>query len=52
MDLMTQPELLKGVKGEHKERLEGQTYEPVGDPNRRPSLEMAREMAEKLKGKD
>ena len=51
LDLMTQPELLKGVKEEHKKRLEGQTYEPVGDPDRTPPLDMAREMAEKLKGK-
>ena len=51
LDLMTKPELLNEVKDEHKMRLEGQTYEPVGDPDRMPPLEMAREMAEKLKGK-
>ena len=51
LDLMTQPELLVRVKEEHEMRLEGQTYEPVGDPEREPPLEMARETAEKLKGK-
>jgi len=51
LDLMTKPELLKEVKEEHKMRLEGQTYTPVGDPDRKPPLEMAREMSEKLKGK-
>ena len=51
LDLMTKPELLKEVKEEHKMRLEGQTYTPVGDLDRKPPLEMAREMAEKLKGK-
>ncbi len=51
LDLMTKPELLKEVKEEHKMQLEGQTYTPVGDPDRKPPLDMAREMAEKLKGK-
>ena len=51
LDLMTKPELLKEVKEEHKMRLEGQIYTPVGDPDRKPPLDMAREMAEKLKGK-
>jgi aminobenzoyl-glutamate utilization protein B len=51
LDLLTKPELLKEVKEEYEMRLEGQTYEPVGDPDRKPPLEMAREMAEKLKGK-
>jgi aminobenzoyl-glutamate utilization protein B len=50
-DLMTKPELLERVKGEHGKRLEGQTYKPVGDPKRKPPLEEAREIAEKLKGK-
>jgi hypothetical protein len=39
------------VKEEHANRLEGQDYKPGGDPNRKPPLEQAREMAEKLKGK-
>jgi len=51
LDLMTNPELLVRVKEEHKERLKGQTYEPVGDPDMKPPLEMARETAEKLKGR-
>jgi aminobenzoyl-glutamate utilization protein B len=50
-DLMTKPELLERVKGEHGKRLEGQTYKPVGDPERKPPLEEARVIAEKLKGK-
>jgi aminobenzoyl-glutamate utilization protein B len=50
-DLMTKPELLERVKEEHGKRLEGQTYKPVGDPDRKPPLEEAREIAEKLKGK-
>jgi aminobenzoyl-glutamate utilization protein B len=51
LDLMTDSELLEKVKAEHARRLEGQTYKPVGDPDRKPPLEMAREIAEKLKGK-
>ncbi len=51
LDLMANPELLVRVKEEHKERIEGQTYKPVGDPDGKPPLEMARETAEKLKGK-
>ena len=51
LDLMTDPALLKKVKAEHKKRLEGQVYKPVGDPDRKPPLEQARAMAEKLKGK-
>ncbi|MBN2336444.1 amidohydrolase [Candidatus Bathyarchaeota archaeon] len=51
LDLMTSPETLKKVKEEHRKRLEGQTYKPVGDPDKKPPLEEAREMAEKLKGK-
>jgi len=51
LDLMTKPELLEKIKAEHEKRLEGQTYEPVGDPDRKPPLDMARELAEKLKGK-
>jgi len=51
LDLMTDPKLLTKVKEEHKKRLEGQIYKPVGDPNRKPPLEEARAMAEKLRGK-
>jgi len=51
LDLMTSPDLLKKVKEEHEKRLEGQVYKPVGDPDRKPPLEQAREIAEKLKGK-
>ena len=51
MDLMMDPGLLVKVKEEQKRRLEGQVYKPVGDPDRKPPLEQAREMAEKLKGK-
>ena len=51
LDLMTKPELLEKIKTEHEKRLEGQTYEPVGSPDRKPPLDMARELAEKLKGK-
>jgi len=51
LDLMMDPGLLARVKEEHAKRLEGQVYRPVGDPDRRPPLEQAREMAEKLKGK-
>jgi hypothetical protein len=51
LDLMTDLGLLVKVKEEHAKRLEGQVYKPVGDPNRKPPLEQAREMAEKLKGK-
>jgi len=51
LDLLTSPELLKKAGEEHKERLRGRTYEPVGEPGRKPPLEQAREIAEKLKGK-
>ncbi|MFH1179468.1 MAG: amidohydrolase [Candidatus Bathyarchaeota archaeon] len=51
LDLMTNPELRQQVKEEHKKRLGGQVYKPVGDPEREPPLELARETAEKLKGK-
>ncbi len=51
LDLMTDPKLLARVKEEHAKRLEGQVYRPVGDPDRKPPLEQARAMAEKLKGK-
>jgi aminobenzoyl-glutamate utilization protein B len=51
LDLLTDPELLQKVKEEHKKRLGGQVYKSVGDPNREPPLELARETAEKLKGK-
>ncbi len=51
LDLLTKPELLKKAKEEHEERLKGRTYKPVGEPGRKPPLELAREIAEKLKGK-
>ncbi len=51
LDLMTDPELLQSAKDDYKQRLTGQVYKPVGDPNRQPPLELARETAEKLKGK-
>ena len=51
LDLMTDSELLRKVKEEHRKRLESQVYRPVGDPDRKPPLEQAREMAQKLKGK-
>jgi len=51
LDLMADPGLLRKVKEEHAKRLEGQVYRPVGDPDRKPPLEQARAMAEKLKGK-
>jgi len=51
LDMMTDPELLRQAKEDHKKRLGGQVYKPVGDPNREPPLELARETAEKLKGK-
>ncbi len=50
LDLMTKPELLAKAKEEHKRRLAGRSYEP-GDVERKPPLELARETAEKLKGK-
>ncbi len=51
LDLLTRPELLNKAGAELKERLRGRTYEPVGEPGRKPPLEQAREIAEKLKGK-
>ncbi|MCW4050477.1 MAG: amidohydrolase [Candidatus Bathyarchaeota archaeon] len=51
LDLMTNSKLREEVKEEHKKRLGGQVYKPVGDPDRKPPLEMARETAENLKGK-
>ncbi len=51
LDLMTTPDLLRKVKEEHEKRLGGQVYKPVGDPDRKPPLEQARKIAEKLKGK-
>jgi aminobenzoyl-glutamate utilization protein B len=49
LDLMTKPEILVKAKEEHKKRLGGNHYEPGED--RKPPLELARESAEKLKGK-
>jgi len=51
IDLLTSPEILAKVRKEHDERLMGRTYKPVGDPEMGPPLEMARELAEKFKGK-
>jgi aminobenzoyl-glutamate utilization protein B len=51
LDLMMSPDVLRKVKEEHEKRLGGQVYKPVGDPDRKPPLEQAREIAEKLKGK-
>jgi len=51
LDLMTSPDLLVKAKEEHEKRLEGQVYKPIGDPDRKPPLEQAREIAERLKGK-
>ncbi len=50
LDLMTKPEFLVKAKEEHKKRLAGRSYEP-GDVDRKPPLELARETAEKLRGK-
>ena len=49
LDLMTKPEILVKAKEEHKKRLAGKSYEPGEE--RKPPLELARETAEKLKGK-
>jgi aminobenzoyl-glutamate utilization protein B len=49
LDLMTKPEILVKAKEEHKKRLGGNRYEPGED--RKPPLALARESAEKLKGK-
>jgi aminobenzoyl-glutamate utilization protein B len=51
LDLMTDFELRKAVKEDHENRLGGQSYTPVGDRDRKPPLELAKETAEKLKGK-
>lgn len=51
LDFITNPELVKQAKEEHRKRLMGLTYKPVGDPERRPPLDVARAMAEKVKGK-
>ena len=51
IDLMLKPEILTKAKEEHKKRLLGRVYKPVGDPERKPPLEMAREIANKLRGK-
>ena len=49
LDLLTDPELVKAAKQEYSERLAGKTYKPVSDS--KPPLEVARAMAEKLRGK-
>jgi aminobenzoyl-glutamate utilization protein B len=51
LDLMTMPEVLEKAKEEHKERLKGQTYRSPIPDDVGPALEVAREAAEKLKGK-
>lgn len=51
LELMTNPDLLREVKDEHEKRLSGKEYKPVGDPDRKPPLQLARETAEGLKGK-
>ena len=50
MDLITKPELLKDAKEEQKERLAGRVYECV-NAELQPPLEVAREAAEKAKGR-
>jgi aminobenzoyl-glutamate utilization protein B len=51
LDLFTKPDLLEKAKKDHEKRLEGQKYVPVGDPDMKPPLELAKDTAEKLKGK-
>ena len=52
LDLITMPEVLEKAKEEQKERLKGQTYRSPIPDDVGPALEVAREAAEKLKGKD
>jgi aminobenzoyl-glutamate utilization protein B len=52
LDLMTIPEVLEKAKEELQERLKGQTYRSLIPDDVGPALEVAREAAEKLKGKD
>ena len=52
LDLMTMPEVLEKAKEEQKERLKGQTYRSPIPDDVGPALEVAREAAEKLKGKE
>jgi aminobenzoyl-glutamate utilization protein B len=52
LDLMTKPEVLEKAKEEQKERLKGQTYRSPIPDDVGPALEVAREAAEKLKGKE
>ena len=51
LDLMMNQDLLAEAKRDHKKRLGDQKYMPVGDPDMKPPLELAKETAEKLKGK-
>ena len=51
LDLMTMPEVLEKAKEEHKGRLKYQTYRSPIPDDVGPALEVAREAAEKLKGK-
>ena len=52
LDLMTMPEVLEKAKEEQKERLKGQIYRSPIPDDVGPALEVAREAAEKLKGKE
>jgi len=52
LDLMTKPEVLEKAKEEHKERLKDQIYRSPIPDDVGPALEVAREAAEKLKGKE
>ena len=50
LDLLTSPEMIKEAKAELRKRLGDQKYVPV-KPDDEPPLEIAREKAEQLKGK-
>ena len=52
LDLMTMPEVLEKAEEEQKERLKGQIYRSPIPDDVGPALEVAREAAEKLKGKE
>ena len=51
IDLLTKPELIKKAKDEFKDRLKGRIYKCPIPPDIDPPLKIAREAAEKLKGK-
>jgi len=51
IDLLTKPELIKKAKDEFKDRLKGRIYKCPIPSNIDPPLKIAREAAEKLKGK-